>query len=217
MESDLVSCQLHQWIDLIFGYKQRGPEAVRATNIFYYLTYEGAIDLSSIDDAGLRESIENQMRNFGQTPAQLLTEPHPPRQSVMTIVRCILLVLYSLLTHSLAESHDVPASRRRSRHGDEVYLQFTNSTPLRQHLPPTTTAERRVDCTESWLRNQQVQLRVMILQNSIDSLLRWNNNFAGQGVAPAFGVPQSNQQRTMPEQTPTNLPLTVDPLLATGQ
>ncbi|VDK31748.1 unnamed protein product, partial [Gongylonema pulchrum] len=27
LESDLVSCQLNQWIDLIFGYKQKGPEA----------------------------------------------------------------------------------------------------------------------------------------------------------------------------------------------
>uniref|UniRef100_A0A183SJX9 UDENN domain-containing protein n=1 Tax=Schistocephalus solidus TaxID=70667 RepID=A0A183SJX9_SCHSO len=48
LESELVSCQLHHWIDLIFGYKQRGPEAIRATNVFCHLTYEGSVNWEKV-------------------------------------------------------------------------------------------------------------------------------------------------------------------------
>lgn len=40
-ECEHVSSHLHEWIDLIFGYKQRGEEAINALNVFYYCTYEG--------------------------------------------------------------------------------------------------------------------------------------------------------------------------------
>uniref|UniRef100_A0AC11CKJ1 Neurobeachin like 2 n=1 Tax=Ovis aries TaxID=9940 RepID=A0AC11CKJ1_SHEEP len=82
LESEYVSAHLHEWIDLIFGYKQRGPAAEEALNVFYYCTYEGAVDLDQVADERERKALEGIISNFGQTPCQLLKEPHPARLSV---------------------------------------------------------------------------------------------------------------------------------------
>ncbi|NXO23623.1 NBEL2 protein, partial [Cisticola juncidis] len=87
LESEYVSAHLHEWIDLIFGYKQRGPAAVEALNVFYYCTYEGAVDLDAITDETQRKALEGIISNFGQTPCQLLKEPHPARLSAESAAR----------------------------------------------------------------------------------------------------------------------------------
>jgi hypothetical protein len=79
LESEHVSERLHEWIDLIFGYKQRGPAAEAALNVFHSLTYEGAVDVDQIDDPVERLSTVAQILNFGQTPPQLFQKPHPKR------------------------------------------------------------------------------------------------------------------------------------------
>ncbi|XP_003367439.1 neurobeachin protein, partial [Trichinella spiralis] len=81
LESDLVSCQLHQWIDLIFGYKQRGPEAVRATNEWSICP----ASMIPMIKKGLPALGKSDSKFLVKTPAQLLSEPHTPRQSIMTI------------------------------------------------------------------------------------------------------------------------------------
>uniref|UniRef100_A0A673G095 Neutral sphingomyelinase (N-SMase) activation associated factor n=1 Tax=Sinocyclocheilus rhinocerous TaxID=307959 RepID=A0A673G095_9TELE len=79
LESQYVSEHLHEWIDLIFGYKQRGSEAVAAHNVFHPLTYEGGVDCDSIEDPDQKIAMLTQILEFGQTPRQLFVTHHPQR------------------------------------------------------------------------------------------------------------------------------------------
>lgn len=79
LESEHVSEHLHEWIDLIFGYRQRGKEAISANNVFFYITYEGTVDIDKISDPVQQRATQDQIAYFGQTPSQLLTVPHLKR------------------------------------------------------------------------------------------------------------------------------------------
>ncbi|CAG7725994.1 unnamed protein product [Allacma fusca] len=80
LECDYVSQHLHEWIDLIFGYKQQGPAAVEAVNVFHHLFYEGNVDIYTIDDPLKKNATIGFINNFGQIPKQLFKKPHPMKR-----------------------------------------------------------------------------------------------------------------------------------------
>ena len=71
LECDYVSARLHEWIDLIFGYRQQGPGAVESFNVFHHLFYEGNVDIHGIDDQVKKSATIGFINNFGQTPKQV--------------------------------------------------------------------------------------------------------------------------------------------------
>ncbi|KAK4625344.1 Beige 1 [Fulvia fulva] len=76
LESPYVSEHLHDWIDLVFGFKQRGEAAIEATNVFQHLSYGGARDLDKIEDQVERLATIGIIHSFGQTPHQVFQKPH---------------------------------------------------------------------------------------------------------------------------------------------
>ncbi|KAF7196337.1 Beige protein-like 1 [Pseudocercospora fuligena] len=80
LESPYVSQRLPDWIDLVFGYKQRGEAAVEATNVFNHLSYAGAKDLDKIDNKVEHIATIGIIHSFGQTPHQVFQKPHAYRE-----------------------------------------------------------------------------------------------------------------------------------------
>uniref|UniRef100_A0A670IL09 Neutral sphingomyelinase activation associated factor n=1 Tax=Podarcis muralis TaxID=64176 RepID=A0A670IL09_PODMU len=118
LESQYVSEHLHEWIDLVFGYKQKGNEAIAAQNVFHPLTYEGGVDLNSIMDPNERVALLTQILEFGQTPKQLFTIPHPRR------------IIPKFKSFPRASSHDFSMPESPVSPGEESFEDLTeeNST-----------------------------------------------------------------------------------------
>ena len=76
LESDFVSENINDWVDLIFGYKQKGIEAEKATNLFFDFTYEGSIDINKYKNKSNLDEYNSLISkvDIGQTPSQIFSK-----------------------------------------------------------------------------------------------------------------------------------------------
>lgn len=83
LESDYVSSMLNHWIDLIWGFKQRGDEALHAYNVFNPMMYDDIWnDNHNLNELLPRSEIETNLLYIGQVPPQLFKEQHPQKKKI---------------------------------------------------------------------------------------------------------------------------------------
>ncbi|KAI1261691.1 beige/BEACH domain-containing protein [Xylariaceae sp. FL1019] len=135
LESPYVTQNLHHWIDLVFGYKQRGEAAVDNLNVFHHLSYYGAKDLDKIVDSNERTATTSIIHNFGQTPHQVFSRPHLARESTSYPARRLDTSCYALsrTPHPLLESRERVAYLIYSPKLDRLLC----SSAFRVNLPPS--------------------------------------------------------------------------------
>lgn len=130
--------------------KQNGKAAAEAYNLFYHLTYEGAVDLDTLDDPTERASIQAQISEFGQTPMQLFRRPHPPRGKLSPSASSLFSIVEFLpKLPSLALSGVVPPQRPSSGSGGAVsYIGFVEEKVVAITMVRTFAAV--VACIALW-------------------------------------------------------------------
>jgi hypothetical protein len=79
LESDYISSMLNHWIDLIWGYKQKGKESEQADNTFDPTLYDDVWQPDVLADPVRRQMIESMLRHCGHIPLQLFSSPHATR------------------------------------------------------------------------------------------------------------------------------------------
>lgn len=99
LESEHVSLRLHAWIDLVFGCRQRPPAlnrgrrgAVESCNVFFHLTYPGAVDLPRLREQD--PQVNSRRLRFFYEGVPERPAYHPFGRLLVTAVLCAWRLLY---------------------------------------------------------------------------------------------------------------------------
>jgi hypothetical protein len=79
LESDFVTNNLPNWIDLIWGFKQTGIESINSHNTYDPFLYENVWEYAQANK--LRSTVEAMLQHCGSMPPRLFLDSHPHRSS----------------------------------------------------------------------------------------------------------------------------------------
>ena len=120
LESEKLSKNIQNWIDLIFGYKARGKEAENAHNLFTEASYQENIDIQKVEN---KESMLRQVE-FGLIPTQILNKECGKRYKKQDILK----------GKELTDSSCEIELNRCKRHADTINLKHLKDKKDKEQL-----------------------------------------------------------------------------------
>ena len=166
LQCELVTENLSNWIDLIFGFKSRGQSAVEAKNVFHPLCYVRPMQDEAIEseDEIEREAAITCIINFGQCCMQLFNNPHPQptrmynRQHIMSDPDK---VIWQRLN---CQSVRFPVSDIKIRDNE-----FATACGMAMLLPPFFTSEISLDSARLCVSVSSPKPHAIFTDNFLDS------------------------------------------------
>jgi hypothetical protein len=160
LESEHAGRGLHGWIDLIFGVKQTGEDAIAAVNTFHHVSYERGLQAAMESEGSSeeeRKAIVAQVDNFGLTPRVVFKAAHGKRSAAPILAKQqqFVAALASLQTRFVSFTQRHP---RAAADGGATTLREVDSSVLvstRRHLYP---AARPQQCIE-WRGHYDIAVR----------------------------------------------------------
>ncbi|OII72168.1 BEACH domain containing protein [Cryptosporidium ubiquitum] len=189
LEGQIVSQHIHEWIDLIFGFKQRGSEAYNSDNLFHPITYINSsiairtdqspvyaaqectnelasnlnqeIYLRKISDENQDTALKAQVEEFGQVPIMLFNDPHPKRDLIS-------LEEYTIMQHLNHECANMP-----------WFVLFKTNPQLLEANYDFNQKAQQPKQEENYLEGSIETLNFMVdLQNHLKPVKTLNNEFS---------------------------------------
>ena len=135
-ESDIVSSTIGGWIDLVFGFKQRGKEALTYNNVYMFNSYPDLVDIENMNID--KKRYYYRFVEFGSCPKQLFKKPFDNKENYSGYKQ-ILDSNISVITIELKTKNKIKEKKEEKMpneiYEDDIIEELKQRTNVKQFFP----------------------------------------------------------------------------------
>ncbi|OHS93597.1 hypothetical protein TRFO_40119 [Tritrichomonas foetus] len=166
LESKFVSSKLNNWIDLLFGEKQKGKAARESNNLYKSEMYDDVWERNKDCNDMRRAEIETIIEQVGQIPPQLFKSPHPARMELPSKKSILSKSIYKDLNKSVsfATFHEIDNNKIQIKMLLNVNLLKSSGSQSNLRLSNSGSSSNLYIMSPNKLVNKNVKIETINLE-----------------------------------------------------